>query len=92
MEYNYIILSDIVNTMVMKHLKITLARVCASTRCNLSQSTDIITLCFLQILILHFHIIEKDVNSSMCIKRAMKDRFPTTVDTTDFMSRTYIPH
>jgi hypothetical protein len=43
-------------------------------------------------LILHFHIIEKFVNSSMCVKRAMKDRVPTAVDTTNFMSRTYIPH
>jgi len=92
MEHNYIIPSVIVNTMVMNHLKIILARVCASAHCNLSHITDIITLCFLQILILHFHIIEKFVNSSMCVKRAMKDRVPTAVDTTNFMSRTYIPH
>jgi len=91
MECNYIIPSDIVNTTVMNHLKIILARVCASAHCNLSQITDIFTLCFLQILILHFHIIEKEVNSSMCIKRAMRDRVPTAVATTDFMSRTYVP-
>jgi len=76
----------------MNHLKIILARVCASAHSNLSQTTDVITLCFLQILISHFHIIEEDVNSSMCIKRTMKNRVPTAVDTTDFMSRTYIPH
>jgi hypothetical protein len=92
MELNYTIPSDIVKTTVMNHLKIIFARVCASACCNLSQITDIITLCFLQILILHFRIIEKDVNSSMCIKSAMKDRVPTAVDTTNFMSRTYITH
>jgi hypothetical protein len=46
MEHNYIIPFDIVNTMVMNHHKIILARVCASACCNLSQITDIITLCF----------------------------------------------
>ena len=81
-----VIPSDIVNTMVMNHLKIIFARVCASARCNLSHITDI-TLCFLQVLILYFHIIEKLISSSICVKRVMKDRVPIAVDITNFMSR-----
>ena len=94
MEHNYIIPFDTVNTMVLNHLKITLASICAFAHCNHMYVTNYRHYHFMlaKNFDILFHIIEKDANSSTCVKRAMKQSSYNCGNHKLYEQELHIPH